>query len=76
MAIDGGYFLLCRNRRLSYADADAGTSGLAHYQVSLGRGRSITCDKLAGHESGQEHLGISRRNGNAYSGYNKGFRKA
>jgi hypothetical protein len=50
MAIPQTTFLVWRNRRLSYSDADARIDGFAHYLASVSPGRHIERDKLAGHE--------------------------
>jgi len=65
-AVPDNTFLVWRDRRLSYADVDARVSGFAHYLVSAGLGCHTERDRLAGHESGQDHLGIYLRNGNEY----------
>lgn len=65
-AIGDQTFLVWRNRRLSYRDFDARVDGFAHYLVSAGLGVHTERDGLAGHESGQDHLGIYLRNGNEY----------
>jgi 3-oxocholest-4-en-26-oate---CoA ligase len=59
-------FLVWRDRRLTYADVDARVDGFAHYLATLGLGCHTERDALAGHESGQDHLGIYLRNGNEY----------
>jgi len=59
-------FLVWRDRRLSYADVDARVDGFARYLASVGLGCHTERDSLAGHESGQDHLGIYLRNGNEY----------
>ena len=59
-------FLVWRDRRLSYADTDARISGFARYLNSVGLGCHTEREALAGHESGQDHLGIYLRNGNEY----------
>src|SRR3954451_10880774 len=58
--------LVWRDRRLTYAQLDARASGLAHLLVERGLGCHTERDALAGHESGQDHLGIYLRNGNEY----------
>ncbi|MDT5196623.1 MAG: 3-oxocholest-4-en-26-oate---CoA ligase [Mycobacterium sp.] len=65
-AIPDQTFLVWRDRRLSYADVDARVDGFAHYLASVGLGCHTERDSLAGHESGQDHLGIYLRNGNQY----------
>ena len=59
-------FLVWRDRRLTYADVDARIDGFAHHLASVGLGCHTERDALAGHESGQDHLGIYLRNGNEY----------
>jgi acyl-CoA synthetase (AMP-forming)/AMP-acid ligase II len=65
-AVPDNTFLVWRGRRLSYADVDARVSGFAHYLSSVGLGCHTERADLAGHQSGQDHLGIYLRNGNAY----------
>jgi acyl-CoA synthetase (AMP-forming)/AMP-acid ligase II len=65
-AIGDQTFLVWRDRRLSYADFDTRVDGFARYLVSVGLGVHTERDALAGHESGQDHLGIYLRNGNEY----------
>jgi 3-oxocholest-4-en-26-oate---CoA ligase len=59
-------FLVWRDRRLTYADIDSRIDGFARYLASVGLGCHAERDGLAGHESGQDHLGIYLRNGNEY----------
>ncbi|WP_242638546.1 acyl-CoA synthetase [Mycolicibacterium sp. S2-37] len=65
-AVPDQTFLVWRDRRLSYADMDARIDGVAHHLVALGLGCHTERSELAGHESGQDHLGIYLRNGNEY----------
>jgi fatty-acyl-CoA synthase len=65
-AIPDQTFLVWRDRRLSYADFDARVDGFARHLVSAGLGVHTEREALAGHESGQDHLGIYLRNGNEY----------
>ncbi len=58
--------MVFRDRRLTYAAMDARVDGLAHHLVALGLGCHTERSALAGHESGQDHLGIYLRNGNEY----------
>lgn len=58
--------LVWRDRRLTYAAMDARISGLAHHLASLGLGLRTPRAELAGHESGQDHVGLYLRNGNEY----------
>ena len=65
-AVPDSTFLVWRDRRLRYADVDTRVDGVAHYLASVGLGCRRERDQLAGHESGQDHLGIYLRNGNEY----------
>lgn len=65
-AVPDNTFLVWRDRRLSYAESDARVDGIAHYLTSAGLGCHTERDRLQGHESGQDHLGIYLRNGNEY----------
>ena len=58
--------LVWRDRRLTYAAMNARVDGLAHALVAHGLGCRTERDRLAGHESGQDHLGLYLRNGNEY----------
>lgn len=58
--------LVWRDRRLTYAEMDRRVDGLAHYLVERGLGSHTPRAELAGHESGQDHLGLYLRNGNEY----------
>src|SRR6478736_8106855 len=58
--------LVWRDRRVTYAEMDARASGLAHLLVERGLGSHVERGELAGHESGQDHLGIYLHNGNEY----------
>jgi fatty-acyl-CoA synthase len=65
-AIPDETVLTWRDRRFTYARADARIDGVAHYLASAGLGCRTERDALAGHESGQDHLGLYLRNGNEY----------
>ncbi|GAB7069824.1 acyl-CoA synthetase [Mycobacterium hodleri] len=65
-AIPDQTFLVWRGRRLSYAEVNRRVDGLANYLTSVGLGCHTERAGLAGHESGQDHLGIYLRNGNEY----------
>jgi acyl-CoA synthetase (AMP-forming)/AMP-acid ligase II len=65
-AIPDETVLVWRDRRLSYAAMDARINGVANHLAALGLGCHTERDGLAGHESGQDHLGIYLRNGNEY----------
>jgi len=58
--------LIWRDRRLTYGQMDARIDGIAHYLVSQGLGCHTEREALAGHESGQDHVGLYMRNGNEY----------
>jgi fatty-acyl-CoA synthase len=55
-----------RDLRMTYAEMDRRVQGLAHYLVAQGLGCHTERDRLAGHESGQDHVGVYLRNGNQY----------
>lgn len=65
-AVPDNTFLVWRDRRLTYADMDARVDGVAHFLTSSGLGCHTERERLRGHESGQDHLGIYLRNGNEY----------
>ena len=65
-AIPDQTFLVWRGRRLSYGEVNRRVSGFANYLTSVGLGAHTERGALAGHESGQDHLGIYLRNGNEY----------
>lgn len=58
--------LVWRDRRFTYAQTNARADGVAHFLAEHGLGCHTERDGLAGHESGQHHLGIYLRNGNEY----------
>ncbi|GBG38830.1 acyl-CoA synthetase [Mycobacterium montefiorense] len=58
--------LFWRGRQWTYAETDARVDGIAHYLTSLGLGCHTERDRLQGHESGQDHIGLYLRNGNQY----------
>jgi acyl-CoA synthetase (AMP-forming)/AMP-acid ligase II len=58
--------LVWRDRRLTYKAMDAHIDGLAHWFAGVGLGRYTLRAELAGHESGQDHVGLYLRNGNEY----------
>lgn len=60
-------FLVWRDKRLTYAAVESRADGVAHYLASGGLGCHTERDALAGHESGQDHIGLYLRNGNEYS---------
>ena len=59
-------FLVWRDRRLTYAEVDRRVQGFANFLASVGLGCHTERADLAGHESGQDHLGIYLRNGNEH----------
>jgi len=58
--------LTWRDHRLTYAAMDARITGVAHYLASQGLGRHKDRAALAGHEIGQDTVGLYLRNGNEY----------
>ncbi len=58
--------LVWRDRERTYAEMDTRVDGVAHYLASLGLGCHTERDRLQGHESGQDHIGLYLRNGNQY----------
>ncbi|WP_406813412.1 acyl-CoA synthetase [Mycobacterium sp. M23085] len=65
-AIPDETFCIWRDRRLSYGAMNDRVDGVANYLAAAGLGCHTERDRLAGHESGQDHLGIYLRNGNEY----------
>ena len=55
-----------RDRRLTYSQMDARIDGVARYLAAQGLGCHVERADLAGHQSGQDHLGLYLRNGNEY----------
>jgi fatty-acyl-CoA synthase len=58
--------IVFRDRRLTWADVTERTRRLANHLVAAGLGVRVERDALAGHQSGQSHLGIYLHNGNEY----------
>jgi 3-oxocholest-4-en-26-oate---CoA ligase len=58
--------LVWRDRRIRYRDMNARVDGVAHFLVAQGLGCHTPRSALAGHESGQDHIGLYLRNGNEY----------
>jgi acyl-CoA synthetase (AMP-forming)/AMP-acid ligase II len=58
--------LVWRDLRFTYRELNARIDGVAHYLVDRGLGCHTERTDLAGHLSGQDHLGIYLRNGNEY----------
>ena len=58
--------LIWRDRRLTYGQMNARIDGVAHYLVEQGLGCHTERSELAGHQSGQDHMGLYLRNGNEY----------
>jgi fatty-acyl-CoA synthase len=54
------------DRRLNYAEVGDRSRRLAAVFASHGLGAHVERDALAGHESGQDHLGLYLHNGNEY----------
>ena len=64
--IPDGKVLVWRDLRLTYGQMDSRIDGIAHYLVSRGLGCHTERSELAGHQSGQDHVGLYMRNGNQY----------
>ncbi|MDQ6697488.1 MAG: acyl-CoA synthetase [Actinomycetota bacterium] len=58
--------IVWRDRRLTYADVTDRTRRLANALVARGLGAHRERNALAGHESGQDHIGLYLHNGNEY----------
>ncbi|WP_370247807.1 acyl-CoA synthetase [Nocardioides sp.] len=58
--------LVWRDRRITYRELDARADAIAQYLADAGLGCHTERAGLAGHESGQDHLGLYLRNGNEY----------
>ncbi|MEB4209559.1 acyl-CoA synthetase [Mycobacterium sp. 94-17] len=58
--------LIWRDRHFTFAEFDRRIDGVAHYLASRGLGCHTERNRLAPHESGQDHLGLYLRNGNEY----------
>lgn len=58
--------LVWRDRRLTYREMDRRVDGLARWFAARGLGSHTPRSALAGHESGQDHVGLYLRNGNEY----------
>ncbi|MBI5090771.1 MAG: AMP-binding protein, partial [Actinobacteria bacterium] len=58
--------IVFRDRRLTWRDVTDRTRRLANHLVAQGLGVRAERSVLAGHESGQSHLGIYLHNGNEY----------
>ena len=55
-----------RDKRLTYAQMDDRIDGIAHYLTAQGLGCHTERDQLAGHQCGQDTMGLYLRNGNEY----------
>ena len=58
--------LVFRDRRLTWSQVTERTRRLANHFLANGLGCHTERDELAGHESGQDHVGIYLHNGNEY----------
>lgn len=65
-AIPEQTLLVWRGRRYSYGEINARIDGIAHYLAAAGLGCHTERERLAGHQSGQDHIGLYLRNGNQY----------
>ncbi|MFE3543802.1 acyl-CoA synthetase [Nocardia sp. NPDC059177] len=59
-------FIVWGERRVTYADTDRHVTGFANFLTARGIGCRRERSVLAGHESGQDHLGIYLRNCTEY----------
>lgn len=58
--------IVWRDRRLTYAAMDTRIDGVARHLVAAGLACHTERGALAGHESGQDHMGLYLRSGNEY----------
>src|SRR3954447_18750058 len=58
--------LVWRERRLTYTEMDARATSVARLLAAHGLGCHVERERLAGHESGQDHVGLYLHNGNEY----------
>ena len=58
--------LVFRERRLTWAQVTERTRRLANHLIHSGLGVHVERSRLAGHESGQDHLAVYLHNGNEY----------
>jgi acyl-CoA synthetase (AMP-forming)/AMP-acid ligase II len=58
--------LVWRDRRMTYGAMDARITGVASYLATHGLGRHTDRSALAGHQVGQDTVGLYLRNGNEY----------
>jgi fatty-acyl-CoA synthase len=65
-AVPDSEALVWRDRRMTYAAMDARIDGVSHYLAGIGIGRHTGRGELAGHEIGQDTVGLYLRNGNEY----------
>ena len=65
-AIPDQEFLVWRDKRFTYKQFDDRVTGIANYLAGAGLGCHTERGELAGHESGQDHIGLYLRNGNEY----------
>lgn len=65
-AVPDATLLVWRDRRFTYSQMDARIDAVAYYLAGAGLSCHTERRALAGHESGQDHLGIYLRNGNEY----------
>ena len=65
-AIPDHDFLVWRDKRFTYAEFDRPGRRCRDYLASAGLGCQTERAELAGHESGQDHIGLYLRNGNEY----------
>ncbi len=58
--------IVWRDRRFTYAEANTRIDGVARYLAERGLGCHTERADLAGHQSGQDHMGLYLRNGNEH----------
>ena len=58
--------MVWRDKRLTYSQTDDRIDGIAHYLAAQGLGCHTERDQLAGHQCGQDTMGLYLRNGNEY----------
>lgn len=66
VAVPDQEVLVWRDRRLTYGVMNTRIDGVAHHLAGAGLGRHTPRSDLAGHEIGQDTVGLYLRNGNEY----------
>ena len=65
-AVPDREYLIWRDRRCTYAQLTERSRRLACYLHERGLGAHVERDRLAGHESGQDHVALYMRNCNEF----------